>query len=143
MTQNIDGSDQPPYGYKDTTYRALGEESGIRRLVNQFYDIMSSKPAYERIFGWHPDAAISRDKLACFLCGWTGGPRRYHEKYGSISIPKVHAHLAITEVERDQWLACMTEALDALQYPYSLRAYLIEQLSMPAELVRRVCESNT
>lgn len=143
MTRLNKGSDIPPYGHKDTTYRALGGKSGIRELVDQFYDFMSTKPAYERIFSWHPDEVRSRDKLTRFLCGWTGGPRLYQEKYGSISIPKVHAHLPITETERDQWLACMTEALDALQYPDSLRHYLLEQLSIPAEHVRRVCASSS
>lgn len=135
-------ADIPPYGHEDTTFRSLGGEDGIRQLVDQFYDIMSSKSAYARIFGWHPDADVSRDKLARFLCGWTGGPRRYQEKYGSISIPRVHEHLAVTEAERDQWLACMTEALEAQQYPDSLRDYMIEQLYVPAEHVRRVCEIN-
>ena len=129
------------YGDGDTTYRALGGEQGIRRLVDQFYDIMSTEAAYKKIFSWHPDQASSRDKLARFLCGWSGGPRLYQEKYGSISIPRVHQHLPITETERDQWIACMTEALDAMEYPEALRQYLIEQLSIPAELVRRVCSS--
>ena len=132
-------ADRPRYGYKDTTYRSVGEEAGVVRLVASFYDIMSSKPEYARIYQWHPDDGVARDKLARFLCGWMGGPRRYHEKYGSISIPGVHAHLAITSVERDMWINCMTEALAMQPYPDALRSYLIEQLKVPADHVLRRC----
>ena len=125
------------YGYQDNTYRAVGGEAGVRQLVDSFYDLMSSKPEYQRIYRWHPDAEEAREKLSRFLCGWMGGPRRYNEKYGPISIPKAHAHLAVTTVERDMWLNCMSEALDAQEYPEALKSYLLEQLGVPAEHIRR------
>lgn len=128
------------FGYRDTTFHAAGGEEGIRRLVNCFYDIMSTRDEYSRIYDWHPDGDIARDKLARFLCGWMGGPRRYQEKYGSISIPKVHAHLPITDIERDLWLNCMGEALTQQPYSDALRRYLMEQLAVPAEHIRRTCE---
>ena len=96
MDRTTESPSNHPYGHGDATFRAAGGEQGIRQLVDSFYDIMSEKPQYERIFRWHPDPHEARDKLARFLCGWMGGPRRYHEKYGAISIPKVHAHLAVT-----------------------------------------------
>ena len=78
----------PAYGTGDATYQAAGGEAGIRALVDSFYDIMESDPAYREIHAWHPaDGQLSRDKLARFLCAWTGGPRLYREKYGPISIP--------------------------------------------------------
>lgn len=134
-------AETPAYGDRDTTFRAAGGESGIRRLVDCFYDIMSTAPEYARIYAWHPDGLTARDKLARFLCGWMGGPRRYHEIYGAISIPRVHEHLSITAVERDLWLRCMHEALEQQPYPASLKRYLLEQLSVPAEHVRRRCEA--
>ena len=87
----------------------------------------------------HPaDLTVSRDKLARFLCGWMGGPRRYREKYGPITIPGAHAHLGVTAKERDQWLACMAKALAARDYPDSLVDYLLTQLAVPAERIRQV-----
>ncbi len=131
----------PPYGHKDATFQAAGGETGIRALVDSFYDLMSSKPEYQKIYNWHPDADSARDKLARFLCGWTGGPRRYHEKYGSINIPKVHAHLAISSVEKQMWIDCMEEALAAQPYDDQLKQYLLVQLAVPAEHVRKACKS--
>ena len=130
-------TDQPQYGMGDPTFRAAGGEAGIRDLVDAFYDIMSSDSEYQTIRSWHPDDnSVSRDKLARFLCGWMGGPRRYSEKYGPISIPGAHAHLNVTERERDQWLGCMAKALAQQDYPQNLIAYLLQQLFVPAERIR-------
>ncbi|MEM7562574.1 MAG: group II truncated hemoglobin, partial [Pseudomonadota bacterium] len=124
----------------DATYIAAGEQTGIRKLVDSFYDLMSSDPKYQVIFDWHPaDPEITRDKLALFLCGWMGGPRPFVDKYGPIQIPLVHQHLAVTEVERDLWLDCMWHALCEQDYPETLRKYLIDQLYVPAERIRQAC----
>jgi len=128
------------YGQGDATFQAAGGEIGIHTLVDAFYDIMDGQPDFKTIRSMHPaDMKISRDKLARFLCGWTGGPRRYNEKYGPITIPGVHAHLNVTEVERDQWLACMALALEKQAYPQSLVTYLLAQLFIPADRIRQVC----
>ena len=129
----------PDYGSADATFQAAGGEAGIRLLVDVFYDIMEADPRFSDIRSMHPaDLEVSRDKLARFLCGWTGGPRRYREKYGAITIPGAHAHLGVTAKERDQWLACMAAALAAQDYPQSLVQYLLEQLAVPAERIRQV-----
>ena len=86
------------------------------------------------------DLDESRDKLAQFLSGWLGGPKRYQEKYGPISIPGAHAHLKIGAAERDSWLHCMQLALAQQAYPQDLQRYLLAQLSRPAERIREVCE---
>lgn len=130
-----------PYGQGDATFQSVGGEASIRQLVDHFYDIMASTPAYRRIYDWHPHDDVARDKLARFLCGWMGGPRRYQEKFGPISIPGAHRHLAISSVERDLWLGCMGEALERQGYPQELRQYLLEQFRIPAEAIRRACES--
>jgi len=131
-------SNDPQYGSGDNTFRAAGGEAGIRRLVDTFYDIMGREQKYRRIWDWHPeDNEVSRDKLSRFLCAWMGGPRRFSEKYGPISIPSAHAHLGVTEVERDLWLACMEEALRLQDYPESLVEYLLRELAVPAERIRQ------
>lgn len=130
------------YGRGDASFQAAGGEEGIRQLVDSFYDLMRDNLSYQKIWFWHPgagDKEESRDKLARFLCSWTGGPKRYQEKYGGISIPQAHAHLSVTEVERDMWLNCMKEALAKQDYSDEFRNYLLDQLSKPAEMVRRAC----
>ena len=134
----------PAYGEGDATYQAAGQEAGVRQLVDTFYAIMGSNAAYKTIWDMHPNTApddreISRDKLARFLCAWMGGPRLYKEKYGAISIPGVHAHLPITRAEHDQWLACMSEALERQDYPADLRSYLLTQLAVPAGRIVQAC----
>jgi len=129
------------YGQGDSSFQAAGGELGIRKLVDDFYDVMASDSRYQTIYSWHPEnIEQSRDKLARFLCGWMGGPRRYQERYGSISIPGVHAHLRVTEVERDLWLQCMTDALGQQPYPTEFKNYLITQLAIPAERIRQTCK---
>lgn len=127
---------QLPYGQGDASYRAAGGEAGLRRLVDDFYDIMSGSDAYKVIREMHPaELETSRDKLSRFLCGWLGGPRRYREKYGPIHIPRFHQHLPIGDAEKSQWLDCMAAALARQDYADSFRDYLLEQLAIPAERI--------
>ena len=128
------------YGTDDASFRAAGGEAGIRRLVEAFYRIMDVLPEARGIRAMHPaDLAVSIDKLARFLCGWLGGPRRFQEKYGSISIPGVHRHLLVAAAERDAWLACMQRAIAEQPFADDFERYLLEQLAVPAERIRQVC----
>ena len=132
--------DTNKYGTGDTSFQAAGGESGIRRLVDTFFERMSNDERFATIHALHPeDKAVLRDKLARFLCGWLGGPKLYNEKYGAIGIPRVHAHLAIATPERDQWLTCMTESVAEQPFAPEFKTYLMEQLFVPAEAVRRRC----
>ncbi|MBR9912008.1 MAG: group II truncated hemoglobin [Gammaproteobacteria bacterium] len=130
-------SEQPRYGKGDATYKAAGEYPGILKLVQRFYYYMDSLPEAAGIRALHaPDLSVSEDKLARFLCGWTGGPTLYREKYGPIRIPTAHKHLPIGTVERDAWLLCMERALQDQDYPQDLKDYLLKQLAVPAEFCR-------
>jgi hemoglobin len=132
MQSNI----QPAYGFEDASFKAAGGVEGIQKLVEDFYRIMDELPEATVIRKMHPDDLdVSVDKLARFLCGWLGGPRLYQEKYGSISIPAVHAHLVIGEHERDSWLRCMQEAIYLQSYPHDFAEYLLIQLRVPAERI--------
>ncbi len=127
------------YGDGDATYQACGGEPGIRALVESFYREMDSLPEARGIRALHPpNLELSIEKLICFLCGWTGGPKRYAERFGPIKIPQVHSHLPVTEVERDAWLLCMERALSKQSFPEALKRYLLEQLFVPAERIRVV-----
>ena len=126
------------FGSGDASFRAAGGEQGVFTLVNAFFDRMGSDKRFATIWQLHPENKdVSRDKLARFLCGWLGGPKLYNEKYGAIGIPKVHAHLAIATPERDQWLTCMSETVAEQPFDAEFKIYLMEQLFVPAEAVRR------
>lgn len=126
----------PLYGFSDNSFQAAGGTEGIRKLVDDFYLEMDALPEAAIIRKMHkPDLGVSRDKLTLFLCGWMGGPRLYHDKYGSINIPKSHAHLPIGEAERDAWLLCMERAIAKQNYLPEFSVYLLDQLSIPAERI--------
>lgn len=129
------------YGDGDATHRALGGVDAIRRLVELFYEEMDTLPEAATIRALHPsDLEISIDKLARFLSGWTGGAKLYSEKYGPIKIPVFHQHLPVGEAERDAWLLCMERALDRMDYPDDLKAYMLRELFVPAERIRKRVE---
>ena len=140
----MDSPTQSQYGNGDASFQAAGGEAGLRQLVNNFFDRMGSDKRFSRIYDMHPeDKETSRDKLARFLCGWLGGPKLYNQKYGAIGIPRVHAHLAITGTERDQWLTCMAESVEEQPFAAEFKSYLMKQLYVPAEAIRRRCANPT
>jgi hemoglobin len=95
-----------------TAYTLLGGEPAVRALVDRFYDLMDLEPGYAGIRRLHPSTLDgSRDKLYWFLCGWLGGPDRYVERFGHPRLRARHLPYEIGIVERDQWLACMTQAM--------------------------------
>jgi len=95
-----------------TPYDRLGGEPGVRALVDRFYDLMELEPTYAGIRALHPsDMAGSRDKLHWFLCGWLGGPNLYIERFGHPRLRARHLPYAIGLAERDQWMACMMQAM--------------------------------
>jgi hemoglobin len=53
-----------------------------------------------------------------------GGPQHYTERYGHPRLRMRHMPFAIGVRERDQWLACMRQAMNDVQ----LDAVLIERL---------------
>ena len=124
------------YGYQDTSFRTLGGEAGVRKLVDLFYDEMERRPDAQKIRRMHPsDLEITREKLHVFLCGWLGGPKRYAERWGPIRIPAAHTHLKVGAAERDAWLACMQVAIDAVDVPDDFRIYFMHEIRVPAERV--------
>ncbi len=126
-------------GDGDATFQALGREPGIRLLVEAFYRLMDSLEETKGIRQLHPsDLSESIEKLICFLCGWTGGPKRYAEVYGPMRIPQAHAHLPVGVPERDAWLLCMERALEEQPYGDDLKQYLLKELYRPAERIRVV-----
>ncbi len=97
-----------------TAFDKLGGESGVRQMVDRFYDLMDLEAAYAGIRALHPTTLEgSRDKLFWFLCGWLGGPNHYSERFGHPMLRARHLPYSIGIKERDQWMACMRQAMQA------------------------------
>ena len=138
--KNIKNAENIKYGIEDSSYKAAGELSGLTKLVNSFYDFMEVLPQAKVIRSLHQnDLTQARQKLTYFLSGWLGGPKLYSQHYGSISIPSAHKHLPIGHEEMEAWILCMQKAVDEQPYEESFKIYLIEQLRVPAERIKVVC----
>lgn len=93
-------------------FKKLGGETGVRQLVDRFYDLMDQQTEARIIREMHPHSLDdSRQKLFEFLCGFLGGPALYIEKHGHPRLRMRHHRFAIDTDARDQWLACMNTAL--------------------------------
>ena len=121
-----------------TAFERVGGEASVRALVDRFYDLMDLDPACTELRAMHPSTLDgSRDKLFWFLCGWLGGPQHYVERFGHPMLRARHLPFRIGIRERDQWLACMRQALeDCDAGTPDFRAWLMQQFFATADWMR-------
>ena len=120
-----------------TPYEWLGGEPAVRQLVDRFYDLMDLEPAYAELRAAHGSTLDdARDKLFWFLCGWLGGPDHYQERFGHPRLRARHLPFSIGIKERDQWVACMDQAMAETQVPPDLRARLNQSFMNTADWMR-------
>ena len=119
-----------------TPFQRLGGEAAVRALVDRFYDLMDLEPRYQGIRVLHPALDGSRDKLFWYLCGWLGGPNHYIERFGHPMLRARHLPYAIGNTERDQWMACMTQAMQECGVEAQLAAALRQAFQGTADWMR-------
>ena len=93
----------------------IGGEAGVQALVTQFYDLIETAPEGARILDLHFQGhglAHVRVEQFDFLSGFFGGRRYYAERHGHMNLRELHAHVPIHTKDAEDWLACMTRALD-------------------------------
>jgi hemoglobin len=118
-------------------YDRLGGDAGVRALVDRFYDLMELEAQYARVRAVHgPSLGHARDKLYWFLSGWLGGPGLYVERLGHPRLRARHLPFSIGVVERDQWLACMDQALAEQGFGDDLRRELMQAFFPTADWMR-------
>ena len=83
-----------------------------------------------------PTLDNARDKLFWFLCGWLGGPQHYVERFGHPRLRARHLPFAIGIRERDQWLACMRQAMEEQGVESALADRLAEAFFNTADWMR-------
>jgi hemoglobin len=79
--------------------------------------------------------------LGAYLTGWMGGPPVYLAIKGTVCLTDPHEAFRIGPKERDQWLACMDEALVRVNASEALITMLKEPMAHVAETVRN-CEDS-
>ena len=130
----------------DTPFEWIGGELQVKALVERFYDLMDLEPGYTALRATHAGPLDNaRQKTFWFLCGWLGGPQYYTEKFGHPMLKMRHMPQqtgggSIGILERDQWLACMDQAMVETGVDEALRARLNTSFFQTADWMRNKAE---
>jgi len=120
-----------------TLFEIIGGEARLRELVDRFYDLMDLEPRFADLRAMHPASLDgSRDKLFWFLCGWSGGPNHFIERFGHPRLRARHLPFSIASKERDDWLRCMAQAMHELDMPQALQERLMTSFFQTADWMR-------
>lgn len=131
MKSNMQIQDKPPF---DTPFEWIGGEAHVKALTERFYDLMELEPTYAALRAAHgPELTRARDHLFMFLCGWLGGPQHYTEHFGHPRLRARHMPFPIGIQERDQWLACMDQAMGDTGVDEALRVRLQDSFFQTAD----------
>jgi hemoglobin len=128
---------QPDEPNSPTPYEILGGDAKVRELVDRFYDLMEFEARYRDLRAVHgATLEHAREKLYMFLSGWLGGPPLYTDRFGHPMLRARHLPFAIGSVERDQWMACMVQAMEETEVPRELRQALEQAFFRTADWMR-------
>ena len=121
----------------DSAFALIGGEPALDALVARFYDLMELEPQYTELRAVHGNTLDdARQKLFWFLCGWMGGPDYFQERFGHPRLRGRHLPFSIGIKERDQWVACMDQAMLETAVPEPLRSRLSESFMKTADFMR-------
>ena len=129
----------PPF---ETPFEWIGGEAHVKALVERFYDLMDLEPNFSALRAAHAGPLDNaRQRLFWFLCGWMGGPQHYTERFGHPKLrmrhmPQQTGGSAIGIQERDQWLACMNQAMVETGVDEALRTRLNISFFQTADWMR-------
>ena len=120
-----------------TPFEWIGGEDKVKALVDRFYDLMDLEPGYAELRAAHgTELERARQNLFWFLCGWLGGPQHYTDRFGHPRLRARHLPFKIGIAERDQWVACMDQAMGEVGVPPALRERLRESFMQTADWMR-------
>ena len=118
-------------------YDLIGGDAAVRALVDRFYDLMDLEPDYAELRAAHgTELHRARENLFWFLCGWLGGPQHYTDRFGHPRLRMRHMPFKIGIIERDQWLACMDQAMGEVGVDETLRERLRGAFYQTADWMR-------
>ncbi len=106
----------------DTLYALLGGETQVRALVDAFYDLMDLEPRYAVLRAVHGNT-LENDRFG-------------HPRLRARHLPQQIGGHSIGVQERDQWLACMDEAMGQVAVHEALRAHLRQVFFDTADWMR-------
>lgn len=106
------GAGNVPGPAPGTPFERLGGHAVFQAIVDRFYDLMDSEPAYAELRAMHAeDLAPMRASLAGFLAGWAGGPRDWFEANPGRCMMSIHRSFTIRPDVAEQWAEAMRRAI--------------------------------
>ena len=107
-----------------TLFERLGE-GNLRKLVDQFYDLVFSNDQISHLF--KTDKELIKEKQRLFLTQFLGGPTLYSEQYGHPRLRARHLPHPITQEDAVAWLSCMSKAVTQLEISEELKDELFKR----------------
>ena len=118
-------------------YELIGGAAKVNELVDRFYDLMDLETPFEELRSMHfSSLSSSREKLKLFLSGWLGGPDLYSPQFGHPRLRARHLPFKVGLKERNQWLACMYQAMSECGIQGEIAARLEESFLNTADWMR-------
>ena len=100
-------------------YTYLGE-SGVRKLVNDHYDLLAQSEIKHLFPPVGEGLEIAKKHSADFFVQRFGGPNHYDTNRGKPMLTRRHEPFAITQEARRVWLECYQQLLPKLDMPEHL-----------------------
>ncbi len=118
-----------------TPFQMLGGRDVIARIVDRFYDLMDTDPAYTKLRAMHPDdLGPMRHSLTGFLTAWTGGPQDWHSENPGKCMMSAHKGFTIDAEGAEQWSDAMKRAIgDTAPEDQKIADMFAERLDMIAK----------
>ena len=98
----------------DTLYEKITPER-LKELLDRFYAKVFFDSSIAHLFA-EDQHLIIKKKQFLFLSQFLGGPQLYSQEYGHPKMKLRHLPHAITEDAKDEWLRCMREAIDSMNF---------------------------
>lgn len=105
-------------------YPALGEQAGIRLLMDDFVARLKAEPRFGKLFK-ETKAELLAERLTEQVCVLSGGPC----KYQGASMKDSHADMGITRAEFNLLVEVLQQAMDTRGIPFTRQNQLLALLA--------------
>src|SRR6185312_3271528 len=131
------GIPRPQAGKDIKPFQRIGGQPAVDRIVDSFYDRMSTLPEAKVIRALHSDdLGAIRVTLKKYLAEWLGGPTAYTDERGHPRLRARHLPFSIGDEERDAWMFCMRGAMEDVVTDQAAREWILQKLSQVADWMR-------
>ena len=120
-----------------TYFSQIGGAPAVNQIVEEFFRRMEALPEARTVRAMHSDdLAKTKSVMKRYFSELLGGSMQFPESRGHPALRDRHAAFAIGPQERDAWMRCMREALEAAVPDESLRQHIEQRFYQLADWVR-------